>query len=92
MGIPIRTDPKGEITTENGNTVVLPAGKHKFTIILLHGRGDTGPKFAAEFLERQDENKQYPAQRLPKVKWVFPTAPYSIVDRTGDEVHQWFDM
>lgn len=61
--------------------------QHTHTIILLHGRGSNSERFGHVFLETTAL-----AQRLPTVKFVFPTARKrrsTVLKRIP--IHQWFD-
>ncbi|KAL3472715.1 Phospholipase/Carboxylesterase-domain-containing protein [Aspergillus californicus] len=60
---------------------------HTHTLILLHGRGSNSDRFGSIFLESTQI-----AQRLPTVKFIFPTAKKRrsmVLKRTP--IHQWFD-
>jgi lysophospholipase-2 len=72
--------------------IVAPSATHKYTIILLHGRGSTAPEFASEFFESQASNSRFLAQIFPTYKWVFPCAALRHAHIEGEALHQWFDM
>lgn len=65
----------------------LQNDQHTHTLILLLGRGSNGERFGQVFLESTDV-----AQRLPTLKFVFPTARKrrsTMLKRIP--INQWFD-
>ncbi|KAJ4293710.1 hypothetical protein N0V88_005218 [Collariella sp. IMI 366227] len=58
--------------------VIEPQSQHIYTIILLHGRGSTGPEFASELFEAKLSNDQTLPEHLPTVRWVFPLVPRAL--------------
>lgn len=73
--------------------VIAPVKDHKYTIILLHGRGSNGEEFADEFLAGQCSNgKTLTQQNLQHCKWVFPQAHERISTVFQEEISEWFDI
>jgi lysophospholipase II len=72
-------------------TVVEPTSKHRFTIVLCHGRGSTGRYFKDELFESVGSSGLTLREHFPSVKWVFPSAGLPIDPReyVQDEA-QWF--
>lgn len=73
----------------------LSPSTHTHTLILLHGRGSTGPEFAEELLELTGKTSTQPGKlrdHLPTFRLAFPSAPtrYSCVFR--DSLPAWFDV
>ncbi|KAF8863031.1 alpha/beta-hydrolase [Acephala macrosclerotiorum] len=73
--------------------VVHPNGKHKTTLILLHGTSTSGPEFADSFLDFPFSKELAKGGVLEGVKVVFPTG--SLKKTTvfgGRETCAWFDV
>ena len=75
-----------------------PTLAHTHTIILLHGRGSTGPEFASELFESTVPSPTNSSQQLtlpsrfPSCKWIFPSAtPRSSTVFPGEPTG-WFDL
>ncbi|KAI1631122.1 phospholipase/carboxylesterase [Biscogniauxia mediterranea] len=69
---------------------------HTHTIIFLHGRDSDCEEFASEFFESEASTPvgqpRTLLDRLPNVRWVFPSAPLLPSARFGVTMSQWFDM
>ncbi|KAI1213748.1 phospholipase/carboxylesterase [Annulohypoxylon truncatum] len=69
---------------------------HTHTIIFLHGRDSECEEFASEFFESEASTPAGQPRtlldRLPYVRWVFPSAPLLPSARFGASMSQWFDM
>ncbi|KAI1088199.1 phospholipase/carboxylesterase [Rostrohypoxylon terebratum] len=69
---------------------------HTHTIIFLHGRDSESEEFANEFFESEAsipvDQPRTLLDRLPNVRWVFPSAPLLPSARFGTSMSQWFDM
>lgn len=76
--------------------VVDPLGEHKQSWIVLHGRGDNAQHFAngmLGFLEIPLPDGQSMQERLPNVRFIFPTAkPRRAGSFNRAMVTQWFDI
>lgn len=73
--------------------IIPPKSRHTRTIILLHGRGSTGPEFAAELLrEGRSTAGATLAQHLPGCKWVFPGASARRSSVFHEDLTEWFDV
>lgn len=72
-------------------TVVEPTAKHRFTIILCHGRGSNGRTFKDEIFQSTSSKGLNLRDHFPSVKWVFPSAglPFDPRESVEDEA-QWF--
>jgi predicted esterase len=84
-----------------------PSQDHKTTLVILHGRGSTAPKFAEPLLKHlvystfttSTSSADLPAAPLkpfrdhfPHAKFIFPTAPLRrAVVFNRSLTHQWFD-
>ncbi|KAI0880436.1 alpha/beta-hydrolase [Annulohypoxylon maeteangense] len=80
---------------ELGCSVVAPLEPHKHThtVVFLHGRGDTSQNMADALLRwTRDSRGRTLIDEFPSVRWVFPQAEPSIVETTGEEWPQWFDI
>jgi lysophospholipase-2 len=88
-------------------TYIQPKDQHKYTLIFLHGRQDTGTDLASDFISRQSTDGQTIAKIFPTMKFVFPSAKirysarfdhefsqYSFAEALeGKEmISQWFDI
>ncbi|MCJ1255894.1 hypothetical protein MMC24_003712 [Lignoscripta atroalba] len=72
--------------------IVPPAGEHRQTIILLHGRGSSAAKFGPQILATEIPDLGTLSDAFPHAKFVFPTASRRraiIYNRTP--INQWFD-
>lgn len=71
-----------------------PPGQHTHTIIFLHGRGDTAPKFSSSLKYSTTSQSLNLDQALPPtVRWVFPRAPIEpSIGFGGGRTSQWFDV
>lgn len=75
--------------------VLHPKGEHRYTIILLHGRGSSGAEFAEEFLTGETSTAKTIPQKVDNkaCRWVFPTAcnqrwsPF-----VKEPMLEWFDI
>ncbi|GJN85734.1 hypothetical protein PLIIFM63780_009305 [Purpureocillium lilacinum] len=74
-------------------TIVAPSAAHTHTVVFLHGRGDTAPRFCDSLWLSTDSRNYTLREAFPSFRWVFPTAGI-IPCRTapGDRVSQWFDI
>ncbi|BCR86681.1 alpha/beta hydrolase [Aspergillus chevalieri] len=68
-----------------------PTTTYTHTIILLHGRGSFGPKFAEELFSSNTSNNQNLPTALPNVRWVFPTSRDRWDTKFEEEIPAWFD-
>ncbi|RDL41286.1 uncharacterized protein BP5553_01265 [Venustampulla echinocandica] len=66
--------------------VILPTLAHTHTLILLHGRGSSGPEFASDLLESGI------SQSLPSWKLIFPTALSRHSTVFQENMTEWFDI
>lgn len=73
--------------------VINPATEHTHTVILLHGRGDSGPDYA-EALCSSRLSEKFGSETLPTLlpswRWVFPSAPLHWSVKFEEELHMWF--
>lgn len=58
---------------------ILPTSTHTHTIIFLHGHGSNGSEFADDFMDIEASNGRRLAEYFPNVKWMFPSAPTSLI-------------
>ena len=72
--------------------IVEPSGDHKYTIILLHGRGQSATQFEEEFFESQDSQDRFLTDIFPNARWLFPQAGLPYDASTDQDEWQWFDM
>ena len=72
--------------------VVSAQGAHTHTLILLHGRGDTGPAFGSGFYIATPSSGFSLRDLYPGLKFVFPTTAlrYSTVFQM--RLSEWFDV
>jgi lysophospholipase-2 len=71
----------------------FPILAHTHTLILLHGRGSSGPEFASELLESTTTTTNRTiAQELPSWKLVFPTALSRHSAVFQEDITEWFDI
>lgn len=73
-----------------------PTGPHRYSIIILHGRGDNGPSFGRGLVDDDsDEDASAPSLRrlLPGTRFLFPTAaPLPSARFKSWKLNQWFDF
>lgn len=69
-----------------------PSRAHKYSVILLHGRGSTATEFANEFFESQASDDRTLLEIYPSVKWIFLESGMRKSERFGTDLSQWFDM
>lgn len=72
-----------------------PTGTHRQSIIILHGRGDTGPSFGMCLMDDTDFDSvnACPRRALPDARFIFPTAaPLPSARFKGWKLNQWFDF
>lgn len=74
-------------------TIIKPMRRHRFTIIMCHGRGSTGEAFRDEIFESTSSKALNLRSHFASVKWVFPSAglPFDPKESVNDEA-QWFAM
>lgn len=76
--------------------IVEPAGNHRQSWIILHGRGDTGKMFSIGdhgFLRLPLPSGLTLQQHLPHVRFIFPTASPRYAQAFGFASYtQWFDI
>jgi lysophospholipase-2 len=74
-------------------TIVEPLIRHRFTVILCHGRSSTGQTFRDEIFESTSSKRMNLRNHFPSVKWVFPSAglPFDPRESVQNEA-QWFAM
>ncbi|KAK8173647.1 Alpha/Beta hydrolase protein [Phyllosticta citrichinensis] len=72
-----------------------PTGRHTHTVIVLHGRGDTGSQFGSGLVSARTSSLSYTtskkkrlAEHLRTTRFVFPTAP--LVSAAAG-LTQWYD-
>lgn len=70
--------------------------QHTHTVVFLHGRGDTAPKFSSSLRYSVTSQNQTLADAFPSFRWVFPHAPIeqSVCPGFGafNKTSQWFDI
>ncbi|KAI9888219.1 MAG: hypothetical protein M1814_000955 [Vezdaea aestivalis] len=77
-----------------------PTEPHRRTVIVLHGRGDSGPDFAPLFLQysgsgfsSKTEGPDGLVDRFPNTKFICPTADLRpAAALRGTPIHQWFEI
>ena len=72
--------------------IVQPTTQHTRTVILLHGRGSNGTEFRDELFESVGSDDRSLPERLPHVRWVFPTARPRLSTVFQEIMHEWFDI
>lgn len=76
--------------------IITPLSTHTSTLILLHGRGSSGPNFGAELLKAstsQIYDCQTSPSLFPNTKFIFPTAKKRRARAFNQAViNQWFDI
>ena len=79
-----------EVLTENRYIYLHPKEQeHKYSLIFLHGLGDTAMGFHDLFLDPENQYNLVP----PSCKVVLPTAPVQPVSlNDGFEMNSWFDI
>ncbi|KAI1258732.1 phospholipase/carboxylesterase family protein [Xylariaceae sp. FL1019] len=74
-------------------SVSLPAHhQHTHTVIFLHGRGSNAREFSEELWENHDRRGDSLQHIFPSVRWVFPQADESYLERFQEYHSQWFDI
>ena len=69
-----------------------PTAAHTHTIIMLHGRGSTGPEFAEELFSGQlSKQHRNLASHLPGWRWVFPSSRMLWSTAFQEEMPAWFE-
>lgn len=77
--------------------IIHPQANHTHTIILLHGRGGSGPEFANDLFKSQVRSLSDPLrkitlpERFPNCRWVFPTTRKRFSTTFQEEWSEWFD-
>ncbi|KAI0025321.1 phospholipase/carboxylesterase [Xylariomycetidae sp. FL0641] len=92
---PSSRGPSNHVDKEKQVTyIVEPTVQHKFSIMLLHGRGSNGKDFGRELLDTGvTSNGSTLAQLLPGARWIFPTAPLRRACAFNRcIIRQWFDI
>ena len=89
MGQQQLTSNEYDVSQDNNEWVTLqPKGEHKFTLIFMHGLGDTAMGFFSMFAD-QGDNRLTPLN----CKIILPTAPTAAVTCNGGaEMTSWFDF
>ena len=73
--------------------IVPPKGAHKYTFIMLHGRGDTAKNFGPMFMLAGHSSGKSLQDLLPNMKFILPTAKKRRVSTANRCMsHQWFDI
>ena len=73
--------------------VILPCAEHRYTLVMLHGRGSNGKEFAEEFFEgRTSAEKPILEHLSPYCKWIFPSAHERYSTVFQEEMQEWFDI
>lgn len=72
--------------------VVSPRGVHTHTLILLHGRGDSGPSFGSGFYVATPSSGFSLAALYPGLKFVFPTTALRYSSTHRMRLTEWFDI
>ena len=68
---------------------MTPKEDHKYSLIFLHGLGDTAMGFMDVFEDKRNEYQLTP----PNCRIVLPTAPVQAVTlNDGFEMNSWFDV
>lgn len=68
------------------------AHAHAHTIILLHGRGSTGPELASELFSSTASNSLSLPASLPSWRWVFPSSRRLWSTTFQEDIPAWFDV
>ncbi|MCJ1436103.1 hypothetical protein MMC27_005481 [Xylographa pallens] len=81
-------------TTDHIGPLIYPAkSEHTHTFIFLHGRGDTAPNFAPQFIQSKHSSGRHLQDLLPGVKFIFPTAKRRRMAASNRcTISQWFDI
>ena len=78
-----------EIIPENKYIYLTPKSEHKYSLIFLHGLGDSAMGFFDVFSDPQNQFNLTP----PNCRIVLPTAPVQPVTlNQGYEMNSWFDV
>ena len=74
--------------------LVVPASAtHTHTVVFLHGRGDSAPKFSSSLRYSTDSSNRTLDQIFPSFRWVFPHAPMTSNEAFPlNRINQWFDV
>ena len=74
--------------------IVPPTGAHKFTVILLHGRGSDGEEFCDDLFQGQltSGGDLHDSMNRDKCKCVFPSAHERWSTTFQEEMQEWFDI
>ncbi|KAI1099307.1 phospholipase/carboxylesterase [Jackrogersella minutella] len=70
---------------------------HTHTVVFFHGEGhQSGFEFARDFFKNKtqgqvDGRPKTLREIFPTIRWVFPSAPMQLSERTGDMTSRWFD-
>lgn len=72
--------------------IIEPSTKHGLTVILLHGRGSTGPEFSEEFFNTCSSSEESLTKRFPSVRWVFPSARIRTSTVFREDISEWYDV
>ncbi|KAF2756310.1 alpha/beta-hydrolase [Pseudovirgaria hyperparasitica] len=71
-------------------TIIRPISTHTHSLILLHGRGDTGPSFSL-IAHAATSSRLTLRHSLPNFKFIFPTALSLHSTPVRRPMNQWFD-
>ncbi|KAI5847590.1 putative acyl-protein thioesterase 1,2 [Tricharina praecox] len=71
--------------------VVSPIGEHTHTLILLHGRGDSGPSFGSGLYIATPSSGFSLPSLYPGLKFMFPTTAVRYSTTFREDMNEWFD-
>jgi len=71
--------------------VVSPIGEHTHTLILLHGRGDSGPSFGSGLYIATPSSGFSLPSLYPGLKFMFPTTAKRYSTTFREDMNEWFD-
>ncbi|PKS11991.1 hypothetical protein jhhlp_001287 [Lomentospora prolificans] len=78
-------------TTFGPPLIFHPRTQHTHTIVMLHGRGSTGPEFAGELFESTTLTHESLQDSLPGWRWVFPSAKELWSTTFQEAMPAWFE-
>ncbi|KAI5795769.1 Alpha/Beta hydrolase protein [Geopyxis carbonaria] len=70
--------------------IINPTDTHTHTLILLHGRGDTGPSFGSLFYTSSTSSDFRLAALYPGLRFVFPTTASRWSEKFRHHMTEWF--
>lgn len=72
--------------------IIPPTQPHTHTIIILHGRGSSGPEFAFSLSFAQSSSGKTLFEHFPSYRWLFPTSATRFSTVFQGPLCEWFDI